>query len=90
MYSKMGTFQTTQELVRGPSNLLVDNTYWMVAFKIHVSDTLLSEETPNKSNSKIWKPFLQKQPSRGVLKKRCSENMQQIYKRTPMPKCEHL
>ena len=22
-----------------------------------------------------------------VLRKRCSENMQQIYKRTPMPKC---
>ena len=31
---------------------------------------------------------LQKQPSRGVLKKRCSENMQQIYRRTPMPKCD--
>ena len=29
----------------------------------------------------------QKQPSGGVLSKRCSENMQQIYKRTPMPKC---
>ena len=30
---------------------------------------------------------IQKQPSRGVLKKRFSENMQQIYRRTPMPKC---
>ena len=30
----------------------------------------------------------QKQPSRGALKKRCSENMQQIYRRTPMPKCD--
>ena len=30
----------------------------------------------------------QKQPSRGVFKKRCSENMQQIYRRTPMPKCD--
>ena len=30
----------------------------------------------------------QKQPSRGVLSKRCSENMQQIYRRTPMPKCD--
>ena len=29
---------------------------------------------------------LQKQPSRGVLMKGCSENMQQIYRRTPMPK----
>ena len=27
---------------------------------------------------------LQKQPSRGVLKKSCSENMQQIYSRTPI------
>ena len=25
---------------------------------------------------------VQKQPSRGVLRKRCSENMQQIYRRT--------
>ena len=29
----------------------------------------------------------QKQPSRAVLIKRCSENMQQIYRRTPMTKC---
>ena len=28
----------------------------------------------------------QKQPRRGILKKRCSENMQQIYRITPMPK----
>ena len=28
----------------------------------------------------------QKQPPRGVPRKRCSENMQQIYRRTPMPK----
>ena len=30
--------------------------------------------------------IVQKQPFRGVLEKRCSENMQQIYRRTPMPK----
>ena len=30
----------------------------------------------------------QKQPSSGVLRKRCSENMQQIYSRTPMSKCD--
>ena len=29
---------------------------------------------------------IQKQPSIDVLTKRCSENMQQIYRRTPMPK----
>ena len=31
---------------------------------------------------------IQKLPVRCVLRKRCSENMQQIYKRTPMPKCD--
>ena len=30
----------------------------------------------------------QKHSSRGVLEKRCSENMQQIYRRTPMPKSD--
>ena len=28
----------------------------------------------------------QKQPSKSVLRKRCSENIRQIYRRTPMPK----
>ena len=33
------------------------------------------------------KPYpTQKQPFRGIFRKRCSENMQQIYRRTPMPK----
>ena len=31
---------------------------------------------------------IKKQPSRGVLEKWCSENMQQIYRKTPMPKCD--
>ena len=31
---------------------------------------------------------IQKQPPRGVLKKWCSENMQQIYRRTPMSNCD--
>ena len=31
---------------------------------------------------------IRKQPSRGAPTKRCSKNMQQIYIRTPMPKCE--
>ena len=30
----------------------------------------------------------QKQPSIGVFRERCSENMQQIYTRTSMPKCD--
>ena len=31
--------------------------------------------------------YIRKQLSSGVLRKRCSENMQQTYWRTPMPKC---
>ena len=31
---------------------------------------------------------VQKHPPRGVLKERYSENMQQIYRRTHMPKCD--
>ena len=31
---------------------------------------------------------VQKQPPKGVLSKRCSENMQQIYMRTTMPTCD--
>ena len=30
--------------------------------------------------------FIQKQPSTGAFIKKCPENMQQIYRRTPMPK----
>ena len=32
--------------------------------------------------------IIQKQSLRSVHRKRCSENMQQIYRRTPMPKCD--
>ena len=42
----------------------------------------------------VWNEFhlgivaKKKQPSKGVLKKRCSENMQQVCMTTPMPKCD--
>ena len=35
----------------------------------------------------VGKRFVQKPFDRGVLGKRCSESIQQIYKRAPMPKC---
>ena len=31
---------------------------------------------------------VKKQPFRGVLSKKCFENIQQIYRKTPMPKCD--
>ena len=50
----------------------------------------LTQENPNLL---IWLSptkclYWQKQPSRGVPRKKCSENMQQIYRRAPMPKCD--
>ena len=35
-----------------------------------------------------WSTSLQRQPSRGVLRKKCPENMQKIYWKTPTPKCD--
>ena len=43
------------------------------------------------NNSDIIKAsfdVIQKYPSRGAVVKRYSENMQQIYRRTPMQKCD--
>ena len=31
--------------------------------------------------------LLIKQPSRGILRKRCSENVQKVYRGTPMSQC---
>ena len=41
-----------------------------------------------KVSNEFWKRQYQKQPPRGVRKKRSSENIQQIYRRTPIPKCD--
>ena len=35
-----------------------------------------------------WLDKIRKQPSRGVSAKRCSENMQESYRKTPMQKCD--
>ena len=40
------------------------------------------------SNLFCQKIEIQKQPYRGFPRKRCSENIQQIYRRTSMPKCD--
>ena len=57
-------------------------------FEINSRDVKKKTKTDNEvlPESTVFKKHLNhlKQPSRGVLKKRCSENMQQIYGRTPM------
>ena len=45
------------QLVRRMSNLFVANMDWMAAFKIHVFDVSLFEETPNRSSSEVWESF---------------------------------
>ena len=58
--------------------------------KIHLTENMF----PNKEHSlrflDLHKPVkdTQQQPPRGVLRKRCSENMQLIYRKSPMPKCD--
>ena len=47
---------------------------------------LFGNKSLNVKFSKYQKQSHQMQPSRGVPRKRCSENIQQIYRRTPMPK----
>ena len=50
---------------------------------------LLNLQAENKMNNYVVYLLASdrhKQPSRGVLRKSCSENLQQIYRRTPMPK----
>ena len=53
------------------------------------SNTKLSHFVKMLSHFVISVPLCnkQKQPSSGALRKVCSENMQQIYRRKPMPKC---
>ena len=51
----------------------------------------LGQELQQKEKSCRWVMNLgneRKQSPRGVSMKRCSENMQQIYRRTPMQKCD--
>ena len=35
-------------------------------------------------SNEIYNSYIDKEPSRGVLRKRCSKNMQQSYRRTPI------
>ena len=74
--------------------LLFIITYLLVLWILLFALVLLFNPNPTFLMYHWWiklltnKYFVQKQPSRGALKKRCFENMQQIYRITPMPKCD--
>ena len=54
-------------------------------FRIYKNNHLnYSKKAPVRPRNSI----IQEQPTRGVHKKRCSENMYLIYRRTPMSKCD--
>ena len=58
-----------------------DKTWWIwTTWRTH-------EENSKKRLQSMFCCKSQKQPSRDVVRKRYSENMQQIYRRTPMLKC---
>ena len=57
---------------------------YLTGFSIHLYS--LQYIFTNLSYKTFFK--VQKQPPRGVLMKKCSENMQQMYKRTLTPKCD--
>ena len=71
---------------------LMIETAWTYNYKIsyyHIIGTPLPLLYPhNQCITNFHQRYFEKQPTRGVLKKRCSENMQQICRRTPMPKCD--
>ena len=54
-----------------------------------VSVALIIVQRESALNS-LYQTGCPKQPSRGVFRKMCSENTQQIYRRTPMLKCDLL
>ena len=54
---------------------------WLIDFQRFLSNI-------HSRNMSVLSIQCRKHPFRGVLIKRCSENMQQIYKRTPIPKCD--
>ena len=75
------------------TNYLVNNSFFTLGslcFRQLIGMAIGSEKSPfmAKLNSVLLWKEVQKQPLRGVPRKRCSENMQEIYRRTPMPNCD--
>ena len=81
------TFQyiwSTNILTQQNFEMILSKTPMLTCFFCFIYKSYIAQCQQNGlTHSKI----LQKQPSRGVLKKRCSKNMQQIY-RTPTPNCD--
>ena len=57
-------------------------------FYMTMASVMKELKAKESESSKIIKTEHQEQPLRGVARKRCSDNMQQMYRRTPLPKCD--
>ena len=64
--------------------------------RLHITSTWVYFNSPDITTFCLWQShfglgfslYKQKLPFKGVLEKRCSENMLQTYRRTPMLKCD--
>ena len=89
--AKPGASWSKQAAMKTPVCYLEDNIFFsketvnLLTFPKEIPDWKASFSL-QRTQYQRKKP--QKQPSRGVVRKRCSENMQQVYRRTPMPKCD--
>ena len=65
--------------------------YWPISSRLEIKSSFLYQFCSAVILVVFFRrlPDFQKHPTRGVLRKRCSENMQQIYRKTPMPNWSH-
>ena len=87
------TMQTFAEEVLGQINTVTDKNSKFISMRqmdltSNVSGFKLLSNELQRMEKFYFQPFHIKSEAVTVLKKRCSENMQQIYRRTPMSKFE--
>ena len=80
-------FYTFLLMFLGQENISWDVLYFLIVITCNIGKTVsvTRKNICEKWSNDAVKTF-QRQPSRAVLRKRCCENIQQIYRRTHMPK----
>ena len=74
-------------LLESFSGLFIVFVYILFNFPpTNIPEIVIENVVTNAAILSFTASVLKKQPSKGVFIKRCFENMQQIYRRTPMPK----
>ena len=74
-------------LLESFSGLFIVFVYILFNFPpTNIPEIVIENVVTNAAILSFTTSVLKKQPSKGVFIKRCFENMEQIYRRTPMPK----